>query len=262
MNRQTIDALVRGNTFTIAPGQPGSGLVINGIHFRPSQVIHAEHRVDIREGNNVAFIVEHPVAVATIFGIHDADIIGNREAWDFYRAADREAHARGLDPSTVLGPGDGSIGADVADQLGLSTTIDQRVPLEVHGVKERVEFAVDDGNSISIMPPAQGRLALDVSVSMFNLGPFQATLDPVKGLLDGTGAGDVRFRVLRARSAAVVGLKDEALLHALGDVVADIAGMGGIRAGVIDARLSMKYHQVTVGAVKRAIARGLIVPVK
>jgi hypothetical protein len=262
MNRQTIDAPVRGKTFTIAPGQPGSGLVINSIPLHHSRIIHAEHRVDIREGHNVAFIIEHPVAVATIFGIHDAAITGNREAWDFYRAADREAHARGLDPPTVLGPADGSIGADVAGQLERSTTIDQQVPLAVHGVKERVEFAVDDGNSISILPPQPGKLVLDVSVSMFNLGPFQATLDPVKGLLDGTGAGEVRFQVLRARSAAVVGLKDEALLHALGDVVADIAGMGGIRAGKVDARLSMKYHQATVGAVKLAIDRGLIVPVK
>ncbi len=262
MNRQTIDAPVRGNTFTIAPGQPDSGLIINGIPLHLSRVIHSEHRVDIRVGHNVAFIIEHPVAVATIFGIHDATITGNREVWDFYRAADREAHVRGLDPSSVLGPADGSIGADVADQLDRSTIIDERVPLAVYSVKEPVELTADDGNSISILPPLPGKLALDVSVSLFNLGPLHATLDPVNGLLDDTGTGDLRFRVLRAWSAAIVGLKEEALIHALGDVVADIAGTGGIRAGRIDAQLGMKYHQVTIGVVQHASDLGLIVPVK
>jgi hypothetical protein len=257
MNRQTIDAPVQGGTFSIAPGQQGGGLIINGIPLHPSSIIHADHRVDIRQGRNVAFIIEHPVAVAALFGIHDAVIKGNRQSWDFYRASDREAHARGLKPDAVLGPADGSIGGDVAASLEHVTIIDGGLPLVLNRVAEPVDVEREDGNKISIQPPSPGRYVLDVSVSLFNLGPLEATLDPVKGLMDSTGAGDVRFQVLRARSAAVIGMRDEALLHALGDVIADIAGTGGIRAGRVDARLGMGYHKATIGIVKHVIDHGL-----
>ncbi|MBN2152072.1 MAG: hypothetical protein JW839_11535 [Candidatus Lokiarchaeota archaeon] len=260
MNRQTIDAPVRGGTFSIAPGKPGSGIVINGIPVRLANIIHGDHRVDIRQGRNVALIVEHPVAVATLFGIHDAAITGNRQTWDFYRAADREAHARGLKPDAVLGLADGSIGGDMAGPLGRAATVDGGLPLDLHTVAERVEIEKDDGNWVSIQPPAPGARVLNVAVSMFNLGPLQATLDPVKGLLDITGSGDIRFEILRARSAAVIGLKEEALLHALGDVVADIAGTGGIRAGSVEARLTMGYHKATIGLVQKLVVSSMVVP--
>nr|MDO8088031.1 hypothetical protein [Candidatus Sigynarchaeum springense] len=261
MNRQTIDAPVRGGTFTIGPGRPGTGLVINGIHLQPANIIHADHRVDIRQGNNVALVVEHPVAVATLFAIHDAEITGNRPTWDFYRAADREAHARGLKPDAVLGPADGSIGRDVAAPLGRATIVDGGVPLVINSVSQPAAIEKEDGNRISIQPALPGDRVLDISVSMFNLGPLHATLDPVKGLLGDAGSRDFKFEVLVARSSAVIGLKEEGLLHALGDIVADIAGTGGIRAGKVEAQLSMGYHKASIGLVQELISQKLVVPV-
>ncbi|MEX2684951.1 MAG: hypothetical protein Q6373_025475 [Candidatus Sigynarchaeota archaeon] len=261
MNRQTIGAPVVGGTFKIEPGQPGTGLVINGIPLQPVNIIHADHRVDIRQGYNVALIVEHPVAAATLFAIHDAKITGNRKSWDFYRAADREAHARGLKPDAVLGLADGSIGRDVAEQMRRTAIVESDVPLVINTVAEPAVIEKDDGNWISIHPAIKGVHVLDISVSMFNLGPLHATLDPVKGLLDDAGTSDLKIDVLNARSSAVIGLKQEGLLHALGDIVADIAGTGNIRAGKIDARLSIGYHKASIGLVQKLISQKLIVPI-
>jgi hypothetical protein len=290
MNRQTIDTILRGKSYAIAPGQPGSGLIINGIQLHPSRVIHYEHRVDIREGKNVAFIVEHPVAAATILGIHDAVITGTRETWDFYRASDREAHVRGLQPGAILGPGDGSIGSDIAPLIDRSRAISTDSRLARRGVLGLVAMDLDAGNKIRIEPARSGTGGLEITARLFNLGPIHATLDPVQGLMPGTAAslnathdsgmtgglnddmrdrttvdpgtgmttGEFKLAVLRARSAAVIGLKEEALIHTLGDVVADLAGTGGIHEGIVDVQLGMGYHKVTIGLVNHLESHGLL----
>jgi hypothetical protein len=262
MNRQTINAEVRGKTFSIAPAQPGSGLVINGIQIQTSRVIHSEHRVDVRQQNRIAFIIEHPVAVATVFGIHDAVITGIRQSWDFYRASDREAYARDLPPSAILGLADGSIGGDITESMERASIVETCTPLEIYSLAKPVEFESNDGNVLSIEPASPGRHTLEISLQFFNLGPLHATLDPVKGLHDDRNGEDIKLAVLRARSGAVIGLKDEALLHAVGDVVADIAGTGNIRAGKVEAKLGMGYHKATMGIVKEIYEQGLAVPAK
>lgn len=263
MNRQTIspETEIRGNAFSISPALPGSGFVINGITLHPSRVIHGEHRVDIKEGERVAFIVEHPVAVATILGIHDAIITGTRQSWDFYRASDREAHARDLPPSSVLGLADGSIGGDVAGIAERASIVASSMPLELLGVKSRVDLVTVDGNKISVEPAAPGMIVLDITLYFLNLGPLHVVLDPGKGLLDEPGAEGIKIAALRARSGAVIGPRDEALLHAAGDVIADIAGTGNIRAGKVTATLGIGYHKATIGIVKRIHAERLAVPV-
>lgn len=262
MHRQTISTEVRGKAFSIAPAPPGSGLIINGITLHPSRVIHSEHRVDIRDRDRFAFIIEHPVAVATALGIHDAIITGTRESWDFYRASDREAHARDLTPSAILGLADGSIGADMAEAIDRVSILSSSTPLELFGVKSHQDFVAGEGNKISIEPAAPGQHDLDITVQFLNLGPLHVTLDPEKGLRGERADEDIKIAALRARSGAVIGPKDEALLHAAGDVIADIAGTGNIRAGKIDAKLSMGYHKVSIGIVKQLHARGLIARVK
>nr|MDO8111431.1 hypothetical protein [Candidatus Sigynarchaeota archaeon] len=250
MQRQTIASLARGNTFIIAPAPASSGIVVNGIRAHPSKIIHYDHRIDIRDNANVALIIEHPVAMATIFGIHDAAITGCRETWDFYRAADREASARNLTPASVLGLADGSIGSDIATQLESAKMTITDVPLDLYTVAGPVSLQVDGRNSVAIQPAKPGELVLDISVKLFDLGPVHAILDPAKGLIDDAGSADFRSRVARARTSAVIGLGEEALLHALGDVAGDIAGTGLIRCGKVEATLGMAYHKATIGLVR------------
>ena len=258
-SRTTIETAITGTTFSIGPAKPGSGITINGIPLAVDRIIHHDHRIDIRGKNkdNVAFIIEHPVAVATIFGIHDATITGTRQEWDFYRAADREAFARELPPSSVLGLADGSIASDIADATPSIIAVDDAF-LDIYHVKEKTGFQVDEFNKITIQPPDSIDAGLEISVQLFNLEPMHAVLEPGGGLLDDHDSLDIRTAVLRARSSAVIGLNEESILHALGVVVSDIAGTGNIRSGKVDATLGLAYHRTTIGLIKHMIASGLI----
>ena len=258
-SRMTVENAIAGTTFSIGPANPGSGITINGITLTPDRIIHHDHRIDIREKNkdNVAFIIEHPVAAVTVLGIHDATITGTRERWDFYRAADREAFARQLLPNSILGMADGSIASDIAD-ASLAIVPAEDVSLDLYHVKEMTEFEVDASNKITIEPPDSADAGLEISVQLFDLGPIHAVLEPGGGLLDDNGSIEIRSQVLRARSSAVIGLNEEAILHALGDVVGDIAGTGNIRQGKVTAMLGFAYHRTTIGLIKHVIASSLI----
>lgn len=260
-NRSTIETPVMGNTFSISPANPGSGITINGIPLSLARIIHHDHRIDIREKSNVAFIIEHPVAAVTILGIHDATITGMREEWDFYRAADREALARELSPTSILGLADGSIASDIAD-ADVEIVIAEDVPLDLYYVREKIEFQVDEFNKITIEPPESNDTGLEISVRVFDLEPAHAVLEPGGGLLDDNGSIDIQSQVLHARSSAVIGLNEETTVHALGDVVGDIAGIGNIRLGKVSATLGLAYHRTTIGLIKHIIRNGLLEKIK
>ncbi len=259
MYRRALGTVVHGDTCTYQPGSPGQGIVINGVQVTPSNIIHFEHRVDITDGNNYGFIIEHPVAVLATLGIHDAVVDGCRKEWDFYRSTDREAYARGLAPKSVLGLADGSVGSDVAGVAGSIDIKSTSVLLPVVTVIREACFAIAPQNSITIKPRLDGKTALDISVRFLNMGPLEAVYDPCRGLLSPDGGDGIKATVLRARSGAVIGPVDEALYHALGDVVADIAGVGGINKGRVEASLGMGYHKATIGLVKYLDVNGLLV---
>src|SRR5271157_131534 len=256
-HRTTIETAIEGTTFSIGPAKAGSGITINGIPLSLAKIIHHDHRIDIREKNNVAFLIEHPIAAVTILGIHDATITGRREDWDFYRAADREAFARNLLPTSILGLADGSIASDIAD-VTPAIVPEEDVPLDLYHVKEQIEFQVEASNKITIVPSNSSDAGLEVSVKLFDLGPIHAVLEPGGGLLDADGSSAIRSRVLRARSSAVIGLNEEAILHALGDVLSDIAGTGNIKTGKIDAQLGLAYHRTTIGLIKYVMRNNLL----
>lgn len=248
---------MHGPGYAILPPAGHAGIRVNDIPAVVASVAHHGTRVDLKQGASMAFIVEHPLAMLGILGISSADITGTRTTWDFFRPADREALARGLDPRAVLGPADGSIGKGMFDEMVSAGTIE--TPVAPPGCTTTGPVAIDvpGGNRISFTPPGEGMQGLDVTIALGPVGPARFHHGPHGILVDERGI-DIRRAVVEARSAAVVGPCDEALLHALGDVIADVVVLGGITDGTLDARLGLAYHRATIGLVKEAAGRCLL----
>ncbi|MHA1999461.1 MAG: hypothetical protein ACTSU9_15180 [Promethearchaeota archaeon] len=255
---RTLEHEVAGKYYAIRPGTGGRGITMNGIPISPENVYHHEARVDARKGERHAFLIEHPMAVMVMNGIHDAAIQGTRTDWDFYRPADRESFAWGDTPAAVLGPADATIGRDLLGKIREEDIIDSDSPLTLKSVSSPVRLERGGMNRISIEPCTGSEPRLEISITLLGLGPIHAVLHPRDGLLDGNGSWEIRNRVLVARSAALVGLTREALLHSLGDLCGDIAGTGGINSGKINAQLGFSYHKITIGLVKHLYAEKLV----
>ncbi|MFX0099529.1 MAG: hypothetical protein ACFFCS_08100 [Candidatus Hodarchaeota archaeon] len=258
MYKQTINKEIIGSTFKIVPDDSIDGIYINNIKLDPMKVNHFDKRVDIKENQEMAFIIEHPISVLTIFGIHQARIVGTRETWDFYRACDREAYAMDLPPSSVVGPADGTISRDLIEQMKEVKIVETRNELKLLSVKEPVEYEVTKINKIRYQPVEDGQHELHVTLKFLNLGPIHAIIHPTWGLLNEERDGAIRYDVMNATTPALLATENETLFHALGDLVADIAGTGGIKVGKIDAVLGPRYHEATIGFVKYVINNKLI----
>lgn len=258
MYKQTIKTEITGDTFKIIPDDSIDGIYINNIKLNPMAINHFDKRVDIKSGKDMAFIIEHPVSVLTIFGIHQARVVGIRDSWDFYRACDREAFAMDLPPSAVVGPADGTISRDLIDQMKRIEIVETADKLELHAVKAPVEYTVSKVNKISYEPLESGELGLNITLRLLNSGPIHAFLHPTRGLLNDEGDGSIKYEVLHATTPALMATADETLFHALGDLVADIAGTGGIKVGKIDAVLGPGYHEATIGFAKHVIKDKLV----
>ena len=255
----TVAAPIRGETYTIEPSR--DGITVNGIPVDVANVVHHGPRVDLKLGTTVAFIVEHPLAALGACGIHAAVVTGTRDAWDFFRPADREALARGQEPSAVVGPADGSIGRGVLEAVMAAGIVDTGVPLPRLAVASRVELTFNGGNRISIAPPARGdEPGLRITVKLPGTTPVSVHHALGSAIVDGEGT-DIRGSLLSARSAAIAGPCQEAVLHAIGDVIADISVLGGITDGIIDASLGLAYHRCTIGLVKHLHGTGRLVAV-
>ena len=253
---QTFDRVIQGDTYDLHPLKKVAGLFINGIQVNARKIYHFQHRVDIKDEDKMAFIIEHPLSVPSLFGVHSCRIEGNATDWDFYRSTHREAFTRGLKPSSSLGPPTGAISDGIVGALQDVKVINTPEPLQIKTVATHAEHFVDDTNHISIDPlPLDQSPSLRISVKLFDLGPLKATLDPIKGLLDESGNPDIRFKVLTARSPAVIGPEKEALYHTLGDVISDIASTGDIRSGIVEVQLGFAYHRTTIGLVKKLLKR-------
>ncbi|MHA1371729.1 MAG: hypothetical protein ACTSWN_14715 [Promethearchaeota archaeon] len=263
MFRQTLMSALSGGTFAIRPNVSEMGIIINNIKLDHSKVVHHDFRVDISENGNFAYLVEHPVAFLTILGIHDAIVNGTRKDWDFHRATDRSAYARDLQPSAVVGPSDGTIGGDLKDEIESIKLIRKKDKLKIYTLKQSASYKVDSNNKINFGPATAGQTFLSIKVMLFNMGPISAILHPEHGLvssLNKTGLFDtsLKKKVIFARTPAMLGITNEALFHALGDLAGDIAGIGNLRAGNINATLGRGYHRTTIGFVKHVHSENLV----
>ena len=230
----------------VDPAPPGNGLVINNIPVEISNVIHYEFRVDMKYHDNYAFIVEHPIGALRLFGIRDAFIKGIRSGWDFSRPEDRYAYSLGLKPDSVVGPPDGTISGGIVEKI-LEFGADIRdIDIEEYTVKEKVELRIGEG--YIIIEPAPAGSGIDIELWLGNLGPLNAHLDLEKGLIP----RDLITRVGNSTTPLLIGECKIALFHSLGDLLADVTGVGRVDDAYIKARLIHFYHKLTIGAVKKS----------
>ncbi|MBD3186441.1 hypothetical protein GF325_06410 [Candidatus Bathyarchaeota archaeon] len=261
MNRRTLREAIRGKYYIINPKDETSGIDINGIQVHPSNVFHKEFRVDIKSGSSAAFLIEHPVAVLAILGIHDASIQGTRDAWDFYRPADREAFSRELTPAAVVGPADGSLGGDLVRMVTRINPVEKQEPVTIQTLKKEVDLTFPGGNHVYFHPGNASDPVLKVRLSLFGLEEITALYHPRDGLQVVNGEQldyPLAKALLSARSAAITGPSKEAQFHALGDLLGDIAITGRINCGHVVASLGMAYHRTTIGLGMHAREQDLI----
>ena len=246
MKSISLKKVVRGVSVEVSPAPPGNGLVINNIPVEVSNVIHHEFRIDMRYHDNYAFIVEHPIGALRLFGIRDAFIKGIGSEWDFFRPEDRYAYSLGLEPDSVVGPPDGSVSGGIVERI-LEFGVDIRnMDIEEYTVKEKVELKIGEG--YIIIEPAPAGSGIDIELWLGVLGPLNAHLDLEKGLIP----RGLITRVGNSTTPLLIGEGEIGLYHSLGDLLADVTGIGRIDDAYIKAKLIGFYHKLTIGAVKKS----------
>ncbi|MHA1793450.1 MAG: hypothetical protein ACTSVI_12440 [Promethearchaeota archaeon] len=254
---KTIIKSIQGSVFKLVRQKKGIGILINGIKVSLENIYRNETRVDLKEDTSIAYVIEHPLAVIGINGIHCVEIIGTRKIWDFCRPSDREAFARNLEPSSIVGPPNGSISDDLVNKIKIDNITETGKYIREKSVTKLVKFKDDKHNQISLGPPRKNSTSLNISLKLFNLGPIHARYDVNQGLLDFNDDASIRKKILQSRSAAVIGLTEESLYHALGDLVADICVVGGFTAGELQAQLGFAYHSATIGLARKIMKLGI-----
>jgi len=254
---RTVAAPAAGE-FARAGPRPGGGIRINGIPADLDRVRKADVRIDLVGGDESddgrplsergrAFVAEHVLGPLRLHGVTDADVVGTDEHWSFARPEHRFCYAAGLAPDAVVGHPDGlpnpALAAAVADAGTEPTAARARGT-----VAEPMTFAVD-GGEIRIEPrPFAAGAVLDLA---YGDATFACELPP-----GGADPGTVTA-VTGATTPYLAPDDEEAVTHAVADVVSDVVVLGGLEDVRIEATLGDAYHALTVGAARAARERGL-----
>nr|MDO8134246.1 hypothetical protein [Candidatus Njordarchaeum guaymaensis] len=246
MHLRTLRRALQTASIKVSPAEPNSGITLNGVLACPRNVMRGDTCVVLRDGANYAFVTEHPLATLKMSGIHDATIEGIETEWDFARPQHRAAYALMLRPSAIVGGSEGTISAGLMELITESEIIDSGTERNEVTVAESVHVATEDGGKLEIDPAPKGT-GLDLELYLVNLGPLKARFDPEVGLK----SDELKSRVGRSVTAFIKGPTEDSLYHALGDMIGDLAGVGGIDNATIKAKFMRLYHRLTMTAVKR-----------
>jgi hypothetical protein len=240
--RKTLETAV----IRVSPARPGSGITLNGIPANPRYVVRGDSNVVLREGSKYAFTVEHPLSLLRMCGIHDASVEGIEEKWEFARPQHRAAYALMLRPSAVLGSPDGTISGGLIESVS-EEVVDSRIERSELTVSEEISVTTEEGGKLEVLPAPRGT-GLDIELYLATLGPLKANFNPEYGLKP----YELRLRVGKSVTAFIKGPVEESLYHALGDIIGDLAGTGGIDDAHVKAKFMRRYHHLTMSAVKKA----------
>jgi hypothetical protein len=246
MHLHTLKGILKTNVMKVSPAKPNSGITLNGILACPKNVVRGDSNVVLREGSDYAFTVEHPLAALRMSGIHDASVQGVEERWEFSRPQHRAAYSLGLRPSSVFGNPEGTISGGLMELIAEQGIRDSGVQRDETTLAESVSVAIQDGGKLEIEPAEKGA-GLRIELSLWSLGPIKARFDPEVGL----EPPDLRGRVAKSVTGFIKGPVEDSLYHALGDIIGDLAGTGGIDDAMIKAKFMRRYHQLTMTAVKK-----------
>jgi len=247
MRLRTLRRTLQTSSVKVLPAKPNSGITLNGVLACPRNVVRGDSCVVLRDGENYAFVTEHPLATLRMCGIHDAAVEGIETEWDFSRPQHRAAYALMLKPSAVVGGADGTISAGLMELLEKDGPLESGAERDEVTVGENVSVTVGDWGKLEIDPAPKGT-GLDVELYLDRLGPLKARFDPEIGLKP----DELKTRVGKSVTAFIKGPTEDSLYHALGDMIGDLAGIGGIDNAVIRAKFMRLYHRLTMTTVRKA----------
>jgi hypothetical protein len=246
MHLHTLKRRLETSIMRVSPARPNSGITLNGILACPRNVVRGDSNVVLHTGSDYAFTVEHPLAALRMSGVHDASVEGTEEKWEFSRPQHRAAYSLGLKPSSVFGNPEGTISGGIMELIAHQGIIDSGAEREEKTVAEKVTAATEEGGTLDIEPARTGT-GLDLELYLATLGPLQARFDPEAGLKP----DELKKRVGKSVTAFIKGPVEDALYHALGDLIGDLAGTGGIDNAYVKAKFMRRYHQLTMTAVMK-----------
>lgn len=254
---RTVAAPADGEAARVEPREAG-GIRVNGIPADLDHVGKADVRIDLVGGECDAdtrafadrgrvFVAEHVLGPLRLRGITDVDVVGTDDRWAFARPEHRFCYAAGLGPDAVVGHPDGLPNPALAAAVANAGT--DPVAARPRGtVAEPVTFAAK-GGEIRIEPrPFAAGTVLDLA---YGDATFACDLPP--------GGADPKTvaAVTDATTPYLAPDDEEAVTHAVADVVSDVVVLGGLEDVRIEATLGDAYHALTIGAARAARERGV-----
>lgn len=217
--------------------------------------MRAWDRVDLGQGASRVFLVEHAAAACALFGVLAAEVHSLIERFDPSRPSHAAAAAAGYLPTDTFGSADGRIWKQVGDwplrQAGSirMCSIADTVTLDTHVEGPDASRYM---TRITLAPPSAATIDVRCAV---NGHCVVVRYDPAIGVLD----RHLRDDIAAARSIAVkpeYRWDEEAIMHALGDVIGDIVGIGHVLAN-LDVELGYCYHAATHSVRNRLLSGDL-----
>lgn len=217
------------------------GIRINGIPAGLETVQKADVRVDLAAAGRT-FVVEHVLGPLRLCGVTAADVVGTEEAWDFARPEHRFCYSTDLGPEAVVGHPAGLPNPDLADAVQrVGTRHVEDTPRTT--VSEGVSYAANDG-TITVQP---NEYAGGVELSL----EYESASIDVEVPPEGASR-EVIEAVTNATTPYLAPDPEEAVTHAVADVVSDVVVLGGLDDVRIEAELAGAYHALTIGVARRA----------
>jgi hypothetical protein len=245
MHLHTLKRSIETSIMRVSPAKPDSGITLNGILACPRNVVRGDSNVVLHKGSDYAFTVEHPLALLRMCGVQDASVEGIEEKWEFARPQHRAAYALLLRPSVVLGSPDGTISGGLMESVN-EDVLDSGAQRGELTVAESISTTAEDGGKLEMHPASKGT-GLEIELYLASIGPLKARFDPEFGLKP----DELRLRVGKSVTAFIKGPIEDSLYHALGDLIGDLSGIGGIDDAYVKAKFMRRYHYLTMSAVRR-----------
>lgn len=226
------------------------GVRINGVPANLAHVQQADVRVDLLGEAGRVFVVEHVLGPLGLAGVTAAEVVGVRDRWAFERPEHRFTYSRGGGPDRVVGHPAGYPNPAIVDGVR-AVGVEERADPVRRSVEAAVTFEAD-GGSVTLRPGEPGAgIRFEVG---FRDEWLEARVDPA-----GDTDPDLVEAVVNAQTPFLTESASEGVTHAVADLVADIAMVGGFTDLVVEATLNDAYHALTIGAGRRAHDRDVVV---
>ncbi len=246
---RTVVAPAVGSEVRVEPAEE-PGIRVNGVLAAPANVVKADVRVDLAAGRERSFVVEHVLGPLGLCGVTAAEVTGIRETWSFPRPEHRFCYSCGLEPSNVVGHPAGLPNPELVAAVRDAGVVERVSPTR-RSVSEPVTHEAG-GASLTLRPRELGSGArLDL---LFRGERLTVEVDSA-----GHTEESLVERVIGSTTPFLADDPVEGITHAVADVVSDVLVIGGLQDVVVEASLDEEYHRVTVGAVRAARERGVVV---